>query len=87
MGRLNKIAQAESLSVELQQNINKIQALTGNSSDIAIRQFQGAHGLPMAIVYVLGLTNSDVINDNIMKRSCPTQIQTEFNKELSTTIT
>lgn len=66
-GKLNKFLQAESLSVELKQNINKIQALTGNSSDIAIREFQGAQGSPMAIVYVLGLTNSDVINDNILK--------------------
>ncbi|WP_372662245.1 spore germination protein [Cohnella sp.] len=62
-----KTEQADSLSGNLQQNINKVQALTGNSSDIAIRTFQGAYGLPMAIFYIIGLTNSDVINDNIMK--------------------
>ncbi|MBD0383527.1 spore germination protein [Paenibacillus sedimenti] len=59
--------QAEALSGNLGQDINNIIALTGNSSDITNRIFQGANGLPMAIVYVNGLTDTVVINDNIMK--------------------
>ncbi|MEK3914124.1 hypothetical protein [Paenibacillus sp. FSL H7-0331] len=52
---------AELLSNILQQNIKKILTLTGNSSDITIRTFQGANGLPMAIVYIKGLTKTEVI--------------------------
>ncbi|KRF43021.1 spore gernimation protein KA [Paenibacillus sp. Soil787] len=44
----------------------KISELTGNSSDISIRTFQGANCLPMAIVYITGLTDTLVINDNIV---------------------
>ncbi len=58
--------QAETVSGDLQQNINYILALTGNSSDFNIRKFQGAYGLPMAIIYINGLTDTEVINDNIM---------------------
>lgn len=58
--------QTETLSANLQQNINDILALTGNSSDFNIRKFQGAYGLPMAIVYINGLTDTEVINDNII---------------------
>jgi spore germination protein KA len=56
----------EILSGDLQQNINFIIALTGNSSDFVIRKFQGANGLPMAIVYINGLTDTELINDNII---------------------
>lgn len=82
-GRLNKLLHAESLSDNLQQNINNIQALTGNSSDIAIRRFQGIYGLPMAILYVIGLTNTDVINDNIMK---PILSDAEINRSQQRTL-
>lgn len=56
----------EILSDDLQQNINFIITLTGNSSDFIIRKFQEAKGLPMAIVYINGLTDTELINDSIM---------------------
>lgn len=58
--------QVDPLSNSLLQNMKTISALTGNSSDISIRRFQGAHGLSMAIVYMDGLTDTVVINDNIL---------------------
>ncbi|KRF18445.1 spore germination protein [Paenibacillus sp. Soil787] len=75
--------QAETLSGDLQQNINKVLALTGNSSDINIRKFQGANGLPMTIVYINGLTDTEVINDNIMS---PIMSDAEVNKAQQRTL-
>lgn len=60
------IKPTDTLSNSLQLNIKKISELTGNSSDISIRTFQGANSLPMAIVYINGLTDTTIINDNIM---------------------
>lgn len=58
--------QTDTLSNSLQQNINTISVLTGNSSDISIRTFQGVHSVSMAIVYMDGLTDTVVINDHIL---------------------
>ncbi|QYR22372.1 spore germination protein [Paenibacillus sp. sptzw28] len=66
-GAQEEIKQAETISDSLQQNISKILALSGSSSDFTIRTFQGAGGLPMAIVYINGLIDSAIINDNIIK--------------------
>lgn len=63
----DKPEQAELLSCCLQQNIERIKSLTGNSSDFIIRTFQGASGLSMAIVYINDLTDTAVINDSIIK--------------------
>ncbi|CAH1208905.1 Spore germination protein B1 [Paenibacillus plantiphilus] len=61
------MGQSELLSHSLQHNIETLQSLTGNSSDIIVRTFLGAGGLPMAVIYINGLTDSAIINDNIMK--------------------
>ncbi|KRE69708.1 spore germination protein [Paenibacillus sp. Soil750] len=61
-----KSKQIEPLSNSLQKNIKNLSALTGNSSDVVIRTFQGANSLPMAIVYISGLTDTVVINDHIL---------------------
>jgi spore germination protein KA len=67
MNKLFQPEQAERLSCSLQQNIDRILTLTGSSSDFTIRTFQGANGLPTAVVYINGLTDTAVINDNIIK--------------------
>ncbi|WP_029192254.1 spore germination protein [Paenibacillus harenae] len=67
---MNKISQpehTERLSSSLRKNMDRIKSLTGNSSDFITRTFQGANGLSMAIVYINGLTDTTVINDNILK--------------------
>ncbi|WP_223066756.1 spore germination protein [Paenibacillus caui] len=55
------------LSRSLQQNIEQISDLTGHSSDITVRAFEGPYQLSMAVVYLNGATDIEMINDHIIK--------------------
>ncbi|MGK5511212.1 spore germination protein [Brevibacillus formosus] len=65
----NQIEFSESLLIDLQQNIQRIKELTGNSSDITVRLIQSgvANRFNLAIVYINGLTDTNLINNNILK--------------------
>lgn len=60
--------QPQPLSNELQQNLQAIKDMTGNSSDIIIRMLKSsiAEGIKIAIVYLSGLTDIHVINNDII---------------------
>ncbi|WP_129731000.1 spore germination protein [Ectobacillus funiculus] len=60
---------AKPLFNNLQRNVQEIKNLTGNSSDITIRLFYSgvANDFEMAVIYIKGLTDINVINNDIMK--------------------
>lgn len=60
---------AKLLSRDLQQNIQEIKELTGSSSDFTIREFHGgmANNIKLAIIYINGFTDINVINTDILK--------------------
>ena len=57
------------LSQKLNENIEKVKELTGNSSDIIIREFLFGNRkkINAALIYVDGLTNSNTINESIIR--------------------
>lgn len=57
------------LSPGLQQNLEKLRAILGSSSDVIIREFAFGHHqtIHAAIIYIDGLVDIAIINDNIMK--------------------
>lgn len=58
----------EPLACDLHHNIQRIMELIGNSSDLIVRMLrEEAAGLPMAILYIEGLVDTDVINNNLLK--------------------
>jgi len=61
--------QVKPLSHNLQRNVQEIKALTGNSSDVTIRLFEGevATNFKIAVIYINGLTDINIINNDIMK--------------------
>ncbi|WP_199615718.1 spore germination protein [Paenibacillus alkalitolerans] len=63
----NDTKRDEPLSSSLQQNIHTIAEVTGNSSDVVIRSFQRADGSDLSIVYINGLSDEAVINENVLK--------------------
>ncbi|MDR6884745.1 spore germination protein KA [Bacillus sp. 3255] len=55
------------LTNDLQQNINKIKEIVGNSSDLVIKQFRIAEdSIRMAVVYTDGLTDKKVLDDAVL---------------------
>lgn len=76
---MRQMSHSGQLTRSLEHNIAEIKSLTGDSSDIIIRLFRGPGGLPMAVVYINGLTDSALINDNIMK---PVMSANEFDGEM-----
>jgi spore germination protein KA len=63
------VAQSEVLSFFLYENIERIKKLVGNSPDFIIRTFESGivNRLEMAIVYVSGLVDVNLVNDDILK--------------------
>ncbi|MCA0757637.1 spore germination protein [Paenibacillus sp. N4] len=57
----------EKLSASLVQNTETIASLTGNSSDFTVRSFHGLGGMTFAVVFIDGLTDSFIVNENIVK--------------------
>ncbi len=59
----------ESLSKDLQKNLRKITDIFGNSSDISIREFSIGmdSNTDAAVVFIDGLVEKSVINENILK--------------------
>lgn len=56
------------LSKALTENLKKLEAFFGESSDIIFREFKlGLNEIPCAIVYVDGAIDSDVVNNHILK--------------------
>lgn len=57
------------LSKQLSLNVQKIKEVTGNSSDITIRMIEASIGgwLDMAIIYINGLADSNMVNNVIIK--------------------
>ena len=56
------------LSDTVEENLNKFKAFLEDSSDAVFREFKlGSQGIPCALVFIDGLVNSDVINENILK--------------------
>ncbi|WP_029192070.1 spore germination protein [Paenibacillus elgii] len=64
------VQQDESISGDLSLNLLKVKGLTGNSPDIKVRLFQGEAAvchIQMAILYIDGLVDAHVINNDILK--------------------
>lgn len=58
----------ETLSRVLRENIVNIQNITGNSSDVVVREFTfGGSGLNAAIIFIDGLADVKIINKNILE--------------------
>lgn len=56
------------LSDTVEENLGKFKAFLEDSSDSVFRKFKlGSHSIPCALIYMDGLVNSSVINENILK--------------------
>lgn len=56
------------LSKNISENLDKLQAFFGESPDIIFREFKlGLNEIPCAIIYVDGATDSQIINNHILK--------------------
>ena len=56
------------LSKSIDENLAKFKAFLEDSSDVVFREFKlGSQGIPCALVFIDGLVNSEVINENILK--------------------
>lgn len=56
------------LSDNMEENLKKFKAFLEDSSDAVFRKFKlGSNGIPCALVYIDGLVDSLVINENILK--------------------
>lgn len=55
------------VSSRLRQNIQMIQEITGGSSDVVVRTFATSNGTPAAIAFINGLTDSAIVNENILR--------------------
>jgi len=63
------LPEQEPLSRDLQQNLQRIRQICGNSPDITVREFATPYGCgaKLALLYVNGLTDSNLVNENILK--------------------
>ncbi len=59
----------EMLSKKLEENIKKVKTIIGNSKDVVIREFiiESNPDISGAIIFVDGLVNAKIINDDIIK--------------------
>ncbi|MDI9478255.1 MAG: spore germination protein, partial [Bacillota bacterium] len=62
-------AKKEKLGQKLKENLKLIEDIIGFSDDVVVREFQlgGKTGIEAAIIFVDGLTDKQVINENILK--------------------
>lgn len=69
---------------DLAKNIETIKTMLGNPSDLIVRETKvGSTNSKCAILYINGLTNSELVNNNILKAIQSTNIQSSQNNDQS----
>ncbi|SOC39713.1 spore germination protein [Ureibacillus acetophenoni] len=69
---------------DLAKNIETIKTMLGNPSDLVVRETKvGSTETKCAILYISGITNSDLVNNNILKAVQSSKIQSSQNKDQS----